>query len=219
MTKITDNEQREAAFIPHLNRDLSWVDFNERVLDEGLRKDLPLLERFRFLSIVTSNFDEFFMVRVAAIKRALHLNAAEHAADPSGLSPVQQLREISKKVHQIISRQYECLRNEIFPELAHCGLILLRPDSYSVPHMDFLESYFMGQIYPILTPLRIEDDKPLPFIESRVINAAFLLDSEDQTGEKSTEHLVVVMLPRALSRIIWNPFFWGRYIRFLLRYV
>src|SRR5215510_16391871 len=100
--------------LPLKNRDLSWVDFNERVLDEGLRKDLPLLERFRFLSIVSNNFDEFFMVRVAAIKRARRANLT----DPSGLSPAQQLKDISEKVHSVLKKQWECLRDEIFPGLA-----------------------------------------------------------------------------------------------------
>ena len=187
-----------------LNRDLSWIDFNERVLEEGLRKDLPLMERLRFLSIVSSNFDEFFMVRVAAIKRALRSNTAENKADPSGLGPAQQLREISKKVHAIKKRQCDCLRDEIFPGLASGGLKMVQPDSYSVPQMDYLESYFLGQVYPILTPLRIESETPLPFIESRIINAAFLLVPEEQ-DEQSTEHIVIVKLPQALSRIIWLP--------------
>ncbi|GHV95610.1 RNA degradosome polyphosphate kinase [Spirochaetia bacterium] len=198
--------------ITYFNRDLSWIDFNARVLEEGLRQDLPLFERFRFLSIVASNFDEFFMVRVAAIKRALRANTA---ADPSGLSPAEQLKEVAEKTHALTCRQYDCLRNEIFPGLARGGLELLRPDSYTVPQMDFLESFFMGQIYPILTPLRIADNEPLPFIESRGVYAAFLLvpdlarrvnEAEAETvAENAGEHIVIVRLPPALSRIIWLP--------------
>ncbi|MCL2067805.1 MAG: polyphosphate kinase 1 [Treponema sp.] len=189
-----------------LSRDLSWIDFNERVLEEGLRKDLPLLERLRFLAIVSTNFDEFFMVRVAALKRMLQSNTA----DQGGLSPAQQLKNISEKVHSIIKRQYDCFRDEIFPGLASNGLTLLRPDSYSVPQMDYLESYFMGQIYPILTPLRIEKDEPLPFIESRVIYAAFLLAPENRddpqaADQQSQERIVIVKLPSVLNRIIWLP--------------
>jgi polyphosphate kinase len=183
----------------YFNRDLSWVDFNERVLEEGLRTDLPLMERFRFLSIVSSNFDEFFMVRVAAIKRNLGAGAG---ADSSGLTPAEQLARVSEKVHAIIRRQHDCFRDEIFPGLARSGLELLRPDSWTVPQMDYLESFFIGQVYPILTPLRIEDDRPLPFMENRGINAAFLLVSETAPAE-SGESIVIVRLPRALSRIIW----------------
>jgi polyphosphate kinase len=221
--------------LPFFNRDISWVDFNERVLEEGLRKDLPLFERLRFLSIVSSNFDEFFMVRAAAIKRALRAATGEHAAkfvpDPSGLSPAEQLKTISAKVHAMSRRQYGCLRDEIIPSLAKNGLELLHPDSYSVPQLDFLESFFMGQIYPILTPLRITSGEPLPFIESRSIYAAFLLESEKPVDEPNSEnqapqpgefasegaleasppnsplgdHIVIVQIPSALSRIIWLP--------------
>ena len=195
-------EQNENAF-PCLSRDLSWVDFNERVLNEGLRKDIPLFERFRFLSIVSSNFDEFFMVRVAALKRLLNAETGM-TVDVCGLTPAQQLKAISEKVHSIINRQYECLRNDIFPGLAKNGLSLLRPDAWSVPQLDFLDSFFVGQIYPVLTPLRLEDGKPTPFIESRYLNAAFLLESETEAGAQE-ELKVIVPLPHALHRIIWLP--------------
>jgi polyphosphate kinase len=200
---------------PYLSRDLSWVDFNERVMNEGLRKETPLLERLRFLSIVSSNFDEFFMVRVAALKR-LQKAEAGRTADPSGLTPAQQLKAISKKVHSIINRQYECLRNEIFPGLAKNGLSLLRPDSWSVPQLDFLNVFFLNQIYPVLTPLRLEDDKPMPFIESRSLNAIFLLEPEnsnpsyDTAGEADSapkELKVIIPLPGVLDRLIWLPGF------------
>lgn len=196
--------QNETTF-PCLSRDLSWVDFNERVLNEGLRKDLPLLERFRFLSIVSSNFDEFFMVRVAALKRMLKAEASA-AVDPCGLTPSQQLKQISEKVHSILDRQYECLRKDIFPGLAKNGLSLLRPDSWSVPQLDFLDSFFVGQVYPVLTPLRLEDDKPLPFIENRSLHAAFLLEPENtDSGSEPQEQKVIVPLPSVLDRIIWLP--------------
>jgi len=202
MSKTAQDQQT----IPFLSRDLSWVDFNERVLNEGLRKDLPLLERFRFLSIVTSNFDEFFMVRVATLKRMIKAGKGA-VTDPAGLTPSQQLKIILEKVHDIMNRKYECLKNDIFPGLAKKGLSVLRPDSCSVPHLDFLDSYFVGQVYPVLTPLRMEDNKPMPFIENRTIHAAFLLELEqpDETGELPKEQKVIVPLPSVLDRIIWLP--------------
>ncbi|MCL1836661.1 MAG: polyphosphate kinase 1 [Treponema sp.] len=193
----------------YFNRDLSWLDFNERVLEEGLRKDLPLFERFRFLAIVVSNYDEFFMVRVAAIKRALR---AGIYGDPSGIDPAQQLQLIREKTYSIIRRLCACLMGEIFPGLAASGLELVRPDSYTVAQMDYLESFFIGQVYPVLTPLRVEEDKPLPYFESRGINAAFLLSPEDAPAAEETDgegepegKIVMVQLPSALSRIIWLP--------------
>jgi polyphosphate kinase len=211
-------EQDETTSFPCLSRDLSWVDFNERVLNEGLRQELPLLERFRFLSIVSSNFDEFFMVRFAALKRMLKAEK-QMAVDPSGLTVAQQVKAICEKVHSILNRQYECLRRDIFPGLAKNGLSLLRPDAWSVPQLDFLDSFFLAQIYPVLTPLRLEDDKPMPFIESRALNAAFLLEPEnpdaallggdeapgDTPGDTPRELKIIVPLPSVIDRIIWLP--------------
>jgi polyphosphate kinase len=203
MSKLSDNNT------PCLSRDLSWVDFNERVLAEGLRKDLPLFERFRFLSIVLSNFDEFFMVRVAALKR-IQNDSPGLADDQSG--PIAQLKAISQKVHLLTQKQYECLFGEIFPSLAHNGLRMLRPDSCSVPQLDFLESYFITQIYPVLTPLRFEDDKPLPSIESCSLNAIFLLEPESPEVQPKnadeavlSERKVIIPLPASLNRIILLP--------------
>ena len=203
----------------YFNRDLSWIDFNERVLGEGLRNDLPLFERLHFLSIVSSNFDEFFMVRVAAIKRALRLPDEARAGlsgDPSGLSPAEQLKKISERVHLINKRLSACLLDEIFPGLAAGGLELVRPDTYTVPQMDYLESFFLGQIFPVLTPLRIEEDKPLPFFESRCINAVFQLNSETTASAKETQRIVMVPFPPSLSRIIWLPHQDGDKLRWAL---
>jgi len=210
-----DKTENNKPDFPYISRDLSWVDFNERVMNEGLRKETPLLERLRFLSIVSTNFDEFFMVRVAALKR---LQKAEggRTVDPSGLTAAQQLKAISKKVHSIMNRQYECLRNEIFPGLAKNDLSLLRPDSWSVPLLDFLNAFFLNQIYPVLTPLRLEDDKPMPFIESRSLNAVFLLEPESPTPPQGLEGVasdapkelkVIIPIPGVLERLIWLPEF------------
>ncbi|MDR1099680.1 MAG: polyphosphate kinase 1, partial [Treponema sp.] len=192
----------------YFNRDLSWIDFNRRVLEEGLRRELAPLERFRFLSIVSSNFDEFFMIRVAAVKRALR--SGGNNPDPSGLGPAEQLKKIAEKARSIISRQYACLLDEIFPALAQGGLELVRPDSYTRPRMEYLESFFMTQIYPILTPLRIEDDEPLPSIDSFSMNAAFLLVPENSgrsgpAGDPGGEYTAMIQIPPGMNRIIWLP--------------
>jgi polyphosphate kinase len=170
--------EQEAVFF---NRDLSWIDFNRRVLEEGLRHDLPPLDRFRFLAIVASNFDEFFMVRVAAIKRALRAGAGPEQ-DPAGLSPEVLLRKVSENVRDILRLQYECLRGEIFPALARGGLELVRPDSYSLAQMDYLESLFMREIYPALTPLRFGGDGGIPSIDGPSLYAAFRLEPAGGAG-------------------------------------
>ncbi|GHV49622.1 RNA degradosome polyphosphate kinase [Spirochaetia bacterium] len=193
----------------YLNRDLSWVDFNARVLEEGLCPDLPPLERFRFLSIVSSNFDEFFMVRVAAMKRAFHAaissGAPQAKPDPSGLSPAEQLKQVSEKVRSIMSRQYKCLETEVFPALAAGGLCLIRSNAYTPAQKDYLEMFFMEDVYPILTPLRIEDEGPLPSIDSFSLNCAFFLLPEAIEDAEAAAHIAMVQLPPVLNRIILLP--------------
>jgi polyphosphate kinase len=178
------------------NRELSWLDFNERVLEEGLRRDLPPLERFRFLAIVSSNLDEFFMVRVAALKRSLGLGSK----DPSGLGPDKLLPLIAGKVQAMVRRQYRCLTEEVLPGLARGGLALIRPGGYSAGQKDYLESRFMGEIFPALTPLRAEEDPPIGNLS---LYAAFLLARE--TGPEGDGEIAVVQIPKALDRIVWLP--------------
>ncbi|MDR2518387.1 MAG: polyphosphate kinase 1 [Spirochaetaceae bacterium] len=203
MEKIEKGEKGEKGEKRvYFNRDISWIDFNERVLEEGLRRDLPPLERFRFLSIVSSNFDEFFMVRVAGIKRIIRSGASPHQADPSGLSPRRQFKKGADKIRSLFRRQYACLEEEVFPALAQGGLELVRPDRYAIHHIDYLESLFIREVYPVLTPLKIEPDEPFPAIESLCLHVIFLLAPE---GGASGEHISVVKIPPVLNRIIWLP--------------
>jgi polyphosphate kinase len=201
----------------YLNRELSWIDFNTRVLEEGLRPELPPLERFRYLAIVSSNFDEFFMVRVAALKRRLRERKrgiqTGSPPDPSGLDLENLLKETAARVRFVFSRQYDCLLREVFPALARAGLELVRPGDYSGAHRDYLGSLFMREIYPVLTPLRIEDKDALPSIESLRLYAAFLLapgsgedpEEESPAGGALGEHISIIGIPPALNRIIWLP--------------
>ena len=182
------------------NRDISWIDFNERILEESLRKALLPLDRLKFLSIVASNFDEFFMVRVAALKQLI--KSGNQINPILELDPIEQFKIMSKKIHSIVQRQYTCLEEEIFPSLASAGLELVRPDTYSIHHIDYLESFFTQKIYPILTPLKIEADKSIPFIEHRCLHVVFLLSSEN-TGD--TEYVSIIQIPPVLDRIIFLP--------------
>ncbi|AEJ20688.1 polyphosphate kinase 1 [Gracilinema caldarium] len=177
----------------YFNRDLSWVDFNARVLGEALRRDLPVLDRLKFLTIVASNFDEFFMVRVAAIKRAQRMNLGR---DASGLLPEEQLSLIAQKVQEITKQTYECLNQDVLPELAKIGLELIRPDSYSQNQFEYLENLFQKEVFPILTPLRLEEDMEPPSMGNLKLHGAFLLDN----GQ-----VAIVQVPTALDRIIWLP--------------
>jgi polyphosphate kinase len=197
-------EESGAETPRYLHRDLSWIDFNGRVLEEGLRSDLPPLERFRFLSIVSSNFDEFFMVRVAAVKQRIRLNEGQEGPEErvEGVSPDGRGREllkaVSEKVRSIVRRQYECLEKEVFPDLARGGLTLVRPPDYTGFERKYLESFFLEEVFPILTPLRI--DGTLPAIDSLSVNCAFLI-----ADETDAEYTAMVQIPNVLDRVILIP--------------
>jgi polyphosphate kinase len=208
----------------YFNRELSWIDFNRRVLNEGLRTDMPPLERLRFLSIVSSNFDEFFMVRIASLKAALRAerrddNTPETKADVSGMKYETILAACGEKTRSILKRLYDCLLNEIFPTLAARGLELLHPNNYSVDDTAFLETTFKREIAPTLIPLRLEDR---PLIGNKWLYAAFLLAPANKTGETSpcapldapgddastdnpSPRISVIKIPPSFDRIVWLP--------------
>ena len=132
----------------YFNRELSWLEFNARVLFQGLNKELPLLERLQFLSIVSSNFDEFFQVRVAAIKRLLVENP--NFTDVSGLSPQMVFTSVSARAHQIIRSQQECLMSDILPSLAEKGFVYVTPMQYTQQQSDYLNGVFNAEIFPFI---------------------------------------------------------------------
>ncbi|MDR0556644.1 MAG: polyphosphate kinase 1 [Treponema sp.] len=208
----------------YFNRELSWIAFNERVLNEGLRIDMPPLERFRFLSIVSSNFDEFFMVRIASLKAALQAerragDTPETKTDVSGMKYETILAMCGKKTRSILKRLYDCLLNEIFPTLAANGLELLHPNNYSIDDTAFLETMFKREIASTLTPLRLEDR---PLIGNKWLYAAFLLAPANKAGKTAvcapldvlddgvsadslSPRISVIKIPPSFDRIVWLP--------------
>ncbi|HOX11935.1 MAG TPA: polyphosphate kinase 1 [Spirochaetia bacterium] len=156
------------------NRELSWLEFNDRVLEEGLDPSNPPLERLKFLSIVSSNMDEFFMVRVAGIKA--QIRDRDETRDAAGLSPEEQLAAISARVREIQTRQYRCLTEDIFPALAAEGLCVVRPSDWTGSELRWLEAWFARNILPVLTPLRMDDGEGVPSTGNLRMHAAFLLE-------------------------------------------
>ena len=202
-----DNDRIDSISSPFFNRELSWLDFNERVLEEGLRKDLPALDRFKFLSIAAANLDEFFMVRVAAIKRSQKSGGAKEV---SGVLPNELLRQISHKVRSVKERLSAAFVDEVFPNLAQGGLSLLRPNQWSQQQYEYLQSLFAREVYPLLTPLRMPEEDRLPTIDNYSIHAAFLLEADNsQAWAKNSslpqEHISIMRIPSALDRVIWLP--------------
>lgn len=192
------------------NRELSWLEFNARVLFQALRKELPLLERLQFLSIVTSNFDEFFQVRVASVKRLLAEDPS--SVDISGLTSQLVLTSISARAHQIIRTQHNCLMNDILPKLAEKGYVYVSPQDYSPQQTEFLQGVFKNEIYPLLTPLRT-DMEAFPHIKNLSTYAAFLLkpmegirgSHEDLKGSDDLPRIAFVEIPSGISNIFWLP--------------
>ncbi|MCL2477945.1 MAG: polyphosphate kinase 1 [Treponema sp.] len=186
----------ESAPLPpaYLSRDLSWVDFNERVLEEGLRRDLMPLDRFKYLSIVSSNFDEFFMVRVAAMKRSRYTANI----NPAAVTSSEELQTIGSKARSIVARQYKTLNEEVLPDLAKGGLRLVHPPEWTAQQREFLQSLFLQEYLPVLTPLRVVNEEPLPVIENYWIHAAFLLEAESNQEET----ISIIRIPPILDRIV-----------------
>lgn len=197
----------EARFF---NRELSWLEFNARVLHQALKKELPLLERLQFLSIVTSNFDEFFQVRVASTKRLLAENP--NFTDASGLNPQVMLTSISARAHQIIRTQQDCLMADILPALAEKGLVYVTPLQYTSQQQDYLQNIFRQEIYPLLTPLRT-DLEAFPHIKNLSTYAAFLIKpiagikvtSEELKGSDDLPRIAFVEIPEGVQNIYWLP--------------
>ena len=194
----------------YFNRELSWLEFNARVLHQALRRELPLMERLQFLSIVTSNFDEFFQVRVASLKRQFFENP--DIADISGLNPQMVLTSISARAHQIVRSQQECLMSDILPSLAGQGLVYIAPEAYSQTQAEYLHSLFDSDIYPLLTPLRT-DTEPFPNIKNLSVYVAFLLkpisgirsNSQELRGSDELPRIAFVEIPSGISTVFWLP--------------
>ncbi|MBN1846699.1 MAG: polyphosphate kinase 1 [Sedimentisphaerales bacterium] len=184
----------------YFNRELSWLEFNDRVLGEGLNETVPLLERLKFLAIVSSNLDEFFMVRVAGLYQ--QHRAQLRRRDPSGLTPLGQLDRISERVHRMVAEQTQAIQS-VLTQLAGKGLRVLEPAAWSAEQRQLLRRYFTAEILPILTPLALPDLHPDPLLPGLQLHLAALLDS-DKT-EQTSPPIVVVPVPSLLPRFIQIP--------------
>lgn len=185
------------AEFPVLNRELSWIEFNARVLQEGLKPSVPLLERLNFLSIVSSNFDEFFMVKVAALKSAMR--RGERHVDASRESPASLLDRLCARVREIIAAQYGCVNTEIFPALAEEGIVFPPSGEWSQAERRYLESYFLEEIFPLCTPLRIEEDA-FPSAGNLKLHCAFELE-----GGENGPVFALVQVPANSNRFVRLP--------------
>lgn len=180
------------------NREISWLGFNERVLEEAWDKTNPVLERAKFLAITGSNMDEFFMVRVSGLWD--QLDAGYTKKDPAGMTPREQLTAISKKVHEIVVKQNNCLMRSILPELKKEGIEFLEYEQLNKEQKKYVKEYFNSTLFPILTPMAIDQSRPFPLLPNKSISLIARLQSEE--GE---ELFAVVQVPTVVPRIINLP--------------
>ncbi len=180
----------------YTNRELSWLDFNTRVLEEAVDETVPLLERLKFISIVSSNLDEFFMVRIAGLKE--QQLAGFKGKDASGMTPSEQLSACFSKIRKMIDRQYRGF-NRLLPKLDKKGVTFLDWNKLTDRQAEYVNEYFEDIIHPVLTPLAIDAGRPFPFISNKTVNIAFHIENN---GEY---HYALVRLPTVLPRIIRIP--------------
>jgi len=196
-TPLAGKKRRRAPNLNHptyyFNRELSWLQFNERVLEEALAESMPLLERVKFLSIFSSNLDEFFMIRVSGLRRQLKAGALH--APPDGMSPAEQLTEIRDRLDPVLSKAGQCWKNELRPELSAAGIQVLDYDELKGKQRKLLRRLFKREIFPVLTPLAFDPGHPFPHISNLSINLAVAI-SDPGHGEKFARVKVPHMFPR-----------------------
>jgi polyphosphate kinase len=181
-----------------LNRELSWLAFNERVLHEALDSRTPLLERLKFLSIVSTNLDEFYMVRVAGLRRQVAAGVTQ--VTPDGMTPQEQLDAIDVRVKSLLERQRACLYDVVLPALAEHGVRLVGMDGLTPTEWAVVDQFFESQVFPVLTPLAVDPAHPFPYIS----NLSLSLAVEIRDAATGTVHFARVKVPKSLPR--WVPF-------------
>ncbi len=202
------------------NRELSWLSFNERVLSEARDKSIPLFERLKFLSITSSNLDEFHMIRVASLKDMVH---AEYTKpDIAGMTPKEQLKAISEKTHEMVQVQYSTYNRSLLPALAHIGLNIISTHEALTPEQAaYVDEYFEENIYPVLTPMAMDSSRPFPLIRNKTLNIGALIQKKDSGLSAKTEkkegkkednkkgkaelEFATVQVPSVLPRFITLP--------------
>lgn len=183
------------------NRELSWLDFNWRVLSEARDKNIPLMERLKFLSITASNLDEFFMIRVASLKD--QVNAGYTKKDIAGMTSKEQIDAILKATHKFAATQYTTYNRSFLPALRKAGLkIVTEYEKLTQEQTDYVDTYFKQEVFPVLTPMAVDSSRPFPLIRNKSLNiGALLMDKK----KKDTIDFALVQVPSVLPRVVTIP--------------
>src|SRR5258708_499240 len=179
----------------YINRELSWLAFNERCLAEALDPDVPLLERVRFLSIFSNNLDEYYMVRVSGLKDQVTAGVVD--TPPAGLTPQQQITAIRARVQPLLHEQRRIFHEDILPKLAEAGVLVLDYERLTDDQRGALRRYFEAEVFPVLTPLAVDPGRPFPHISNLSLNLAVMMEDEE-----GNERFARVKVPSGLPRLV-----------------
>lgn len=188
------------------NRELSWLEFNRRVLQQALDDQVPLLERLKFLSIFSTNLDEFFMIRVSGLKEQIAERIIKHS--PDGMTSLQQLREIRTILRPMLVEQMVCLNEEVLPKLKAEGIKIISYKKLNKKEAKHLDDYFLQNVFPVLTPQSVDESHPFPYISNLSINIGLMVEPDENYGHGNLEHLfdeerfVRIKFPPNLPRLI-----------------
>ncbi len=184
-----------------INRELSWLEFNQRVLDEALDSENQLLERLKFFTIASSNLDEFFEVRVAGIKQQMESEVVSRTVD--GLTATEVFRLITKRVRRMNKDQYACWREDLLPALTRHGIRVLTVEELDRADREWVADYYRTQVRPVVTPLAIDPAHPFPQLLNKSLN--LIVRVEMAKGSEALKHMAVVQIPRVLPRLVRLP--------------
>lgn len=193
----------------YVNRELSWLEFNNRVLGEARDKTIPLFERLKFLSITSSNLDEFFMVRVASLKDMVHANYNKR--DIAGMKPAEQLALIASRTHELVQVQYSAYNRSLLPALKQQGLeVVCHHEELTQAEADYVDRFFEENVYPVLTPMAVDSSRPFPLLRNKSLNIAALIQKKDcnhSAGKQKDriQEFAMVQVPSGLARVVLLP--------------
>lgn len=183
------------------NRELSWIEFNYRVLSEARDKSLPLLERLKFLAITASNLDEFFMIRVASLKDMVNANYTK--PDIAGLTPKEQLEKITIKTHELVTTQYNTFNRSFIPQLKQSNIqIITQYEDLDSAQSTYVDQYFQTDVYPVLTPMAVDSSRPFPLIRNKSLNIGALICDKKSSAAYD---FATVQVPAVLPRVVKIP--------------
>src|SRR5246127_1837730 len=184
-----------------INRELAWLEFNQRVLDEALDPKNPLLERIKFFCITSSNLDEFFEVRVAGLKQQMESDVVERSVD--GFTSTETFRAVVRRGRRMVEQQYTCWQQDLLPALAKNSIRFLKFEELDAADRVWVEQYYRSQVRPVVTPLALDPAHPFPQLLNKSLNVIVRL--EMQQGGQTLRHLAGVQVPRVLPRLVRLP--------------